>query len=1011
MRWHFLCIFCLSVTFRSVFASDASLPAIIEFNRDVRPILSEACFTCHGPDANKRQGDLRLDTEAGLFGAGSGMAPVVAGMPEKSELLRRVTSVDHEQIMPPVDSGKNVSLRDIAILKTWIEQGAKWQGHWAYLKPVRSRPTRTQEPGVTRNEIDQFVLEKLNVAGLKHASEADHATLIRRLSFDLTGLPPTPEHVAMFVSDTAPDAYENVIERLLESPHFGERMASYWLDLVRFADTIGYHSDNPRDIAPYRDYVIRSFNDNLPFDVFTIEQIAGDLLPSPSVNQKVASGYNRLLQTTQEGGAQAKEYLAKYASDRVRNVSAVWLGATMGCAECHDHKYDPYSQRDFYSMAAFFADVDEAAVGLREPGMPVPSPAEEEELTRLALEVSESRQSLVNAVNDFLSNNPHWETEIAFHSAWQIIKPVEIHVLGQSQLIKQDDDSFLSTGTAADEEAYVFAVDSLSGLSGIRLEVLADNTLPANGPGMAPDGNFVLTEFKITILDADGKTLPVPVTRAVADHSQVGQEIAKSIDGNDQTGWGILPQPGQAHEAIFEFERPLNDGKTNIFLEFKSKLLKHGIGKLRISGTRIAKPTSEWVPPVLRAVIAKIAEQRNESEATQLHAFLRERSSRFQPQREDIQKATDKRDALIKRLPTSLITKSVEPRMTRILPRGNWLDDSGEVVQPGIPGFLGKVTVDDRQATRLELAHWIVSAENPLTARVFVNRLWKLFYGQGLSKSLEDLGSQGEWPTHPELLDHLAVDFRESGWNVKQLVRQLVSSGVYRQSSVQSSTARAVDPFNRLLSAQNRLRLDAEFIRDNALTISGLMSWRIGGESDKPYQPEGYWEFLNFPRRTWEADKGERQYRRGIYTWWQRSFLHPSLSAFDAPSREECTADRPRSNTPQQALTLLNDPSHVEAARMFAARILLEGGETDESRLIWAFGNAVARPPKSDEAAVLLRLLSRHRKEFRTNPGDAESLSLAGDAPSPNGLDKSDLAAWTSVTRTLLNLHETITRP
>ena len=1035
-------------------AAEAPIPDVVEFNRDVRPILSETCFVCHGPDANKRQGELRLDTEAGLFGTGSETKPVVGGQLAASELIKRVTSADPEQFMPPVDSGKKLSPRDIAVLKKWVEQGAKWQGHWAYLKPVRAAVPKVNEEksgfsesrtsGFVRNDIDRFLLAKLNVSGLKPSREADRITLIRRLSFDLTGLPPTPEQVDQFVHDANPDAYDKLVARLLESPHFGERMAVHWLDLVRFADTAGYHSDNPRDIVPYRDYVIRAFNDNLPFDKFTVEQLAGDLLPSPTVSQKVASGYNRLLQTTEEGGAQAKEYIAKYAADRVRNVSSVWLGATMGCSECHDHKYDPITQRDFYAMASFFADVQETPVGRREPGIPVPSPADEKELARLDNEAAAAKKRLDDTVTALVASNPDFEKELSSASAWLVLDPVETKVQGESQLKRQEDGSLKSIGKAAAQETYTFTFEvplrshhaprdepnkgkadsnkSPPGnntarhaerdgyVTGFRLETLTDDELPAKGPGLAPNGNFVLTEFKVAMLGANEKVMPVKVASAVADHSQSGHEIATAIDGKDASGWAVLPQIGQPHEAIFELAAPLGEGKYTVTLEFKSQFPQHGIGRLRISGTSVEKPATRWVPPALRTVVAKAADQRSEAEKSQLLAYLRDQSARFQPERDAVQKLVADREAFVKQMPASLITVSAAPRMVRMLPRGNWLDDSGEPVLPAVPAFLGKVETGDKRATRLELANWMISADNPLPARVFVNRMWKLFYGQGLSKSLEDLGSQGEWPTHPELLDQLAVEFRESGWNVKQLVSQLVTSGAYRQSSVQTKEARAADPFNRLLSAQNRSRLDAEFIRDNALAISGLLSLRVGGESDLPYQPEGYWEFLNFPRRTWVHDKGERQYRRGMYTFWQRSFLHPSLAAFDAPSREECTADRPRSNTPQQALTLLNDPSYVEAARVFATHIMKEGGDTDESRLTWAFRRAVSRAPKPEELAILQKLLAKHREEFRANPAHADQLDRTGESLVPDGLNKPDLAAWTSIARTILNLHETITR-
>lgn len=990
-------------------ANDIPLPAGIEFNRDVRPILSENCYACHGPDSKTREADLRLDTEAGLFRKGAKKPPVVPSQLSESELFHRITTTDADAKMPPPSSGKQLSARDVAILKKWIEQGASWQGHWAFIKPTRPSLPEATEAGFSRNEIDRFVLSRLRVARLKPSAEADRVTLIRRLSFDLTGLPPTLEQVDQFVADNSHDAYEKLVDRLLESPHYGERMAMYWLDLVRFADTAGYHSDNPRDIAPFRDYVIQSFNQNLPFDRFSVEQLAGDLLPAPTLWQKVASGYNRLLQTTEEGGAQAKEYTAKYSADRVRNVSSVWLGATMACAECHDHKYDPFTQRDFYSMAAFFADVQEAAIGRREPGIPVPSPADERELRRLETEASAAAKNLDAAVAGLIASNPNWEDEFKTTSTWKILDASEISVQGESQLQKQDDGSLKSQGKVAAQETYTLAFQSDEILTGFKLEALADDSLPARGPGQAPNGNYVLTEFKIVRRDGNDKPSNLKVARGIADHSQNGHDIATAFDGKDSSGWAVLPQAGLSHEAVFELAEPAS-GPLAVILEFQSQYAQHGIGRLRISVTTQEKPASQWIPPAVRAVIAKAPQDRNDVDTKQLTGFLRDQSARFQSLRDEVQKWQNQRDAYSKNIPASLITVAAAPRIVRILPRGNWQDDSGEVVTPAVPSFLGKLDTGDRRATRLDLANWIVASDNPLPSRVFVNRTWRLLFGNGLSKSLEDSGSQGEWPTHPDLLDWLAVEFRESGWDVKRLIKLIVTSGTYRQSSVQTIEARAQDPFNRWLSAQNRMRLDAEFIRDNSLAISGLLSHRLGGESDKPYQPDGYWEFLNFPRRTWEADRGEQQYRRGIYTWWQRSFLHPSLMTFDAPSREECTADRPRSNTPQQALALLNDPTYVEAARVLAASLLKDGAPTDEARLTLGFRRAVSRSPNAEEMAILKKLLAKHREYYRENASAAVQVPRTGLAPLPENVDQAELAAWTSVARALLNLHETVTR-
>lgn len=997
-------------------AADLPLPEKIEYNRDVRPILSDNCFHCHGPDKNKREADLRLDDGSGFTGSGSHAAVITPKSLDRSELWKRLVSTVADEKMPPESSGKKLTARDMAIIRRWIEQGAEYQGHWAF-QPVKRPPVPDVPAGPTvRNPIDRFMAGRLQTAGLQANADADRVTLIRRLSFDLTGLPPKPEDVDAFVADTRPDAVEKLVDRLLQSPHYGERMAVYWLDLVRFADSAGYHSDNPRDIAPYRDYVINAFQQNLPFHQFTVEQLAGDLLPNPTMWQKVASGYNRLLQTTEEGGAQAKEYIAKYSGDRVRNVASVWLGGTMMCSECHDHKYDPYSTRDFYSLAAFFADVQEAAIGRREPGMPVPSPADDARLKEFDTQIAVAQQNLQTAVDALLQSGNDWENELHAQTEWLPLPPPLTKVQGESHLHLQDDGSFLVDGKVAAKETFVLTFDTPQRqLTGLRLEALVDERLPAKGPGTAPNGNFVLTEFKLAVIDKDGKEQPVKWKRAVADHAQSGHAIETAIDNKNDTGWAVLPQIGVNHEAIFETESPFSiDDATAKFvvrLEFNSQFPQHNIGRLRLTATKAANPAGSWITPALRTILAVAPAERTAEQKVALTNYLRDQSVRFAELRGVAQKLHEQKQQFANNLPRSLITTAGTPRVVRVLPRGNWLDDSGDVTEPAIPAFLGKLDVKDRRANRLDLANWVISSENPLTARVMVNRLWKQFFGIGLSKTVDDLGSQGEWPTHPELLDWLAIEFRESGWNVQHIIKLMVLSHTYQQSSVQTKEARAVDPFNRLLSAQNRFRLDAEFVRDNMLSIAGLLSPRVGGESDYPYQPDGYWDYLNFPRRTWPTDKAERLYRRGLYTHWQRSFLHPPMLIFDAPSREECVADRPRSNTPQQALALLNEPASVEAARVFAAKIVKDGGPTDAAKLTWAYRRAVSRSPSAMEQTILLGLLEKHRTAYKADRAAAEALlKSAGESPMPTDSDVAEVAAWTSLTRTLLNLHETITR-
>ncbi len=733
----------LAITLTAFFAEAGK----IQFNRDIRPILSDHCFACHGPDASHRKAGLRLDTREGAVADLDGYSAVAPGAPTQSKLIARIATDDEDDLMPPPETGKPLNDGEKKRLRDWIAQGAEYEAHWAYLPPKRPALPSVSDRAWPSGAIDRFILARLESANLPPSPPADAATLARRLHFDLTGLPPSPRLAKRLAK--SPETYSRVADELLASPRFGERLASYWLDLVRYADTVGYHGDQDHAITPYRDWVIKAFNDNLPFDRFTAAQIAGDLLPNATVNQKIASGYNRLLQTSHEGGVQKKEYLAKYSADRVRNLSNAWLGATMACAECHDHKYDPFTQRDFYSLAAFFADVN-------------------------------------------------------------------------------DDQTFKGT-----------------------------NTLPTKRE----------PEMKV-------------------------------------------------------------------------------VSPLAVSS---AKQTR------------------------------------------------------------TMVTGRIQPRPIRILPRGNWMDDSGEIVAPAVPHFLPALSAKGR-ADRLHLARWLSSPGNPLTARVFVNRLWYLFFGSGLSRTLDDTGSQGEWPTHPALLDWLAVEFVESGWDIKRLVRLIVTSSAYRQSSLVTPQQLELDPDNRLIARQGRFRFPAETIRDNALALGGLLNDRMGGQVAKPYQPAGYYAPLNFPKRAYEADMNANQYRRAVYVHWQRQFLHPMFRAFDAPTREECTAQRPVSNTPLAALTLMNDPTFIEAARGFALRILNEAGSTDRQRLGWAWQTALGREPSQEEFTVAKAFLGDIRQRYESDPDAANELLAVGMLRLPPGLAKPEAAAWTVLGQALLNLSETITR-
>jgi mono/diheme cytochrome c family protein len=997
--------------------------AVVSFNKDVRPILAENCYACHGPDRNRRQRDLRLDQEdVAKAPLPSGQVAIVAGHPETSALVQRITDPDEQKRMPHVSSGKpRLSATQIETLRRWIAEGAQWEPHWSYIRPTRPSPPAVKRADWPKNPVDAFVLAAIEREGLAPSPEAERRELLRRLSFDLTGLPPTPEEVRAFVEDTAPGAYERQVDRLLASPRFGERMAVHWLDLVRYADSAGYHSDNPRTVWRYRDYVIGAFNRNLPFDQFTAVQLAGDLLPDPSMEQRIASGYNRLLQTTEEGGAQPKEYRAIYFADRVRNASTVWMGATLGCAQCHDHKFDPYLARDFYSFAAFFADVREKPVGRRDPDY-LPSESQRPSLESLEAEIERLRKELEKSTPEIQAAQQRWEKTLAGTrtNGWTTLEPVEAtSASGTRVLIQGNDFSVIATtasGPRPPRDTYTVRFKTaLQGMTAFRLEAPTFDELPRGGPGRDPRGGFVVSE--LVIQDAAGRRVPLRHASASTSSTRPQLSPAAAIDGRTfGGGWALEQADRLDHRLVVETAEPVGRGdETTLTL-----VLHQNAGGGRTLGRfRLSATTDPWPvvtapgPSITKEIVdlaAKDPAKRTQEEQESLARFYR----RVAPERASVRAALTAAELrkvdLVPEIPQSLVTTTQAPDAVRILPRGNWLDDSGEIVEPAVPHFLPQIETEGRRATRLDLARWLTSAENPLTARVFVNRQWKLLFGQGLSKTLEDLGSQGEWPTHPELLDWLAVEFVESGWDVKRLVRTLVTSATYRQTSRPSPELLERDPDNRLYARQVRFRLDAEMVRDNALAISGLLSSKMGGPSVHPYQPRGYWAYLNFPPREWDDATGADQYRRAVYTWWQRAFPQPSLVAFDAPSREECVAERTRSNVPQQALALLNDPTYVEAARVFAERIVREGGATVDSRLRWAYERALGRAPREDEARILGQLLSKHRAEYRADPRAAGRLVHAGLAPLPSGVDVVELAGWTSVARAILNLPEVITR-
>ncbi len=1024
----------VALLFAALSSSPARAERPVSFNRDIRPIMSDTCFHCHGFDAKKREAKLRLDVrEEALKEAESGEIPIVPGKPEESEIIRRIFTSDKDDLMPPPKAHKELTQAQKETIRRWVAEGAKYEAHWAYA-PL-GKPTVPANSAAS--PIDAFVREKLAEKKIAPSPEAPKAKLLRRLSLDLTGLPPTPEEVAAFVNDAAPDAYGKQVDRLLASPRYGERMAVWWLDIARFADTVGFHGDQIQRIFPYRDYVINAFNANKRFDQFTIEQLAGDLLPEPTAEQLVATGYNRLNMMTREGGAQPKEYLAKYGAERVRSVAAAWFGSTFGCAECHDHKFDPIKTADFYSLESFFADVKQwgyyaDAAYARNPELagfgnehPFPPEIEVESSYllaqkkraegELAAHLRSTRERLakdsktkadldqwISEARTFVERNPRgWEMPPLSAAIFKDGKPVpdgEVAIGGglAVQFKKK---------LGAGEELRANLQPGAGHVAAIRLEISGDREGAEERAKRA-------TGLRLTasVKPAKGKARDVGIYFADANEKEPRYEGGEEVIGVTG-GWRPPKTQGERPAAsVWLLDPPVRlaaDDQLVVTIRGDAAVPL----RISVSPLAAAEPMRAASKAVREALLAppekRTAKQSDLLADTWLWSTAPDRAA-FDKGKELAAKMRSFRNGRA----WTLVTQSVDPLTVRVLPRGNWQDQSGEIVTPATPSFLpGRIqSTADKRLTRLDLAQWICSKENPITARAVMNRLWQAFFGVGLSAVLDDLGSQGEPPSHPELLDWLASEFRESGWDMRHMIKLIVTSATYRQSSSLRPELREIDPANRLLASQNPRRLDAEFVRDNALFVAGVLNLRdIGGPSVKPYQPPGYYDALQFPNRDYIADTTDQQWRRGVYVHWQRTFLHPMLANFDAPARDECAASRVVSNTPQQALTLLNDPSFVEAARLFAGRVLMSKCGNDDERIDRVFQLAVARSAKDKEKASLRRFLETQRDYYRNNTADADKLLKIGIAPEPPG-QNSELAAWTSLCRVVLNSQECITR-
>ena len=1004
---------------------EQSLTQAISFNRDISPLLSDNCFHCHGPDASHRKADLRLDDRDAAVDFGA----IVPGNASESTLVERIFTDDVESIMPPPDSHKTLTREQKDLLKRWIEEGGEYDVHWAYLPPEKSLAIAGHESSTASSAIDSLIKNKLDENGLSSSNEADKTTLLRRLYLDLLGIPPTPNVVATFVSNRDADAYESAVDELLGSKHFGERMAIPWLDVVRYADTVGFHGDQNMNVWAYRDYVIDSFNKNKPFDQFTIEQLAGDLLPNPSPEQLVATCFNRLNMMTREGGAQPNEYLAKYAADRVRTVGMTWLGSTFGCAECHDHKFDPISTKDFYSLAAFFADVKQWGVyadygytpnpDLRGYNNEFPFPPEiRVESDFLNRKRSRLREQIVAVAktaaeqiekDESLSNRLiAWKEQIQSQSIdgddnWEVVAPngAEPRAAAPTFLLMVDN-SVEFLGDKSRDFSLSFPLRGPS-VAAIRLQLLQSET---HENQFLRSKKLDAVEFLPTFSIQRAKTKKTePVRFRYATSSAY---VPKYSSGSEiigiQRGWKF--NPSLATEPVTSYWLPESPIAISPGDELLVSIKQNPVGCIRVA-------TSSTTPLDIEQPARVFQASNSSSSIAWTEAFIRSTDSMLDV-RQQLNELDDQLLRCLRGVTPVLVIEATSPALVRVLKRGDWQDQSGEIVKPATPHFLPPLQSDRDQLNRLDLAKWLVSPANPLTARVFVNRVWQQFFGTGLSARPDDFGAQGEAPSHPELLDFLAVEFRESGWNVKKLVKSIVMTSTYRQSSHASPEAIAADPDNRLLSHQTPRRLEAEIVRDQVLAVAGLLNPELGGPSIKPYQPDGLYANLQFPDRPYTANDDADQYRRGVYVHWQRTFLHPMLISFGAPTREDCIAARVKANTPQQALTLLNDPSMVEASVAMADRLLrseaVENENTDEARLRLAYQLSLSRDPKANELESMRTLISKLQEAYKAAPEDAKRISLVGlFRPSPKH-DAIELAVWTNVCRVILNLHETITR-
>ena len=1133
-----------------------SLEEPTDYQQDVRPILARSCFACHGNDAEHREAGLRLDTREGATETlRSGSAAIKPGDSESSELLFRISETDDNIRMPPKKSGELLKPAEIEIIRKWIAEGANYSEHWAFIGPVARPLPAPTTAGVANRALDLWVQNRLSQAKLTPSPPADRFTLLRRLSLDLRGLPPSPEEIARFKADQSPAAYEKMVDRFLADPSFGERWARPWLDLARYADSAGYGSDPLRpNMWRYRDWVIDAFNSNEPYDKFATEQIAGDLLPDPSLSQRVATAFHRNTMTNTDGGTDDEEFRSAAIKDRVDTTGQVFMGITVGCAKCHNHKYDPISQSEYYQLYAFFNQSSDNDQPDESPTIPAPTTEQSGEISRTDARVSELKAQ-IEAPNPALdAAQTSWENELRKPLSWIIPKNITTRSISGTDLNSGPDGVVRASGPNPSPEVYSLDLGLVGNVTAVRLETLPDSAFPGGGAGRSPDGNFVLSRVSLESESAEAKnitpigrfvriTLPgqgkilslaevevfsggqnrgplgratqsstdyvgaperaidgntsgeyfqanstthtgtenspwwevalpdslpidkiviwnrtdggsgarltgfmvevldenrmmvwnrtvaetpnpslslaltnrkiVPISAAVADFEQKGFPVSSAIQAkiDPSKGWAVGPEISQPHSAVFALANPVSQESQQhliLSLEFGYKEIGYTLGRFRVSTSdSVDAINRSRVPGDVLNIVDIDPASRTPEQAKAVTQYFRSISQETESLRTEItrlEKARPKAPVV----PIMAELPAERRRVTRILNKGNFLDPGADV-EPGFPRAFG-ARPTDAPLNRLGVARWLTNPGNPLTARVAVNRVWAQCFGTGLVETEEDFGTQGELPSHPEMLDMLALHLIDSGWDLKGILRTIVTSATYQQTSTITSDRLERDPRNRLLSRGPRFRLEAEHVRDQALVLSGLLCRKIGGPSVFPPQPEGLWQAAFNGERTWSTSPGNDRHRRGLYTFWRRTVPYPSMATFDAPSREICAVRRIRTNTPLQAFVTLNDPVYIEAAQALGRRLVSEGGATVEDRIRYGLSLCLGRPAQPEQVAVLITLFEEERTRYAADHEAAILLATDPLGPLPEGLNPAAMAAWTSVANVLLNLDGVLTK-